>query len=83
MLVVREGHLAVTYRKASIGTVARLFTFYMKYKELAFLLVPFLVSCGSTQLSTSSVGYQSVRTTHARPLAFHSYVSICFLLNLF
>ena len=39
----------------------------MKYKKLAFLLVPFLVSCGSTQLSTSSVGYQSVRTTHAQP----------------
>ncbi len=26
-----------------------------------------LASCGSTQLSTSSVGYQSVRTTHAQP----------------
>ena len=26
-----------------------------------------LASCGSTQLSTNSVGYQSVRTTHAQP----------------
>lgn len=39
----------------------------MKYINNAFLLVPLLVSCGSTQLSTSSVGYQSVRTTHTQP----------------
>ena len=66
VLAIVVGHLAVTGILSKPRTVPP-FVFCMKYKELAFLLVPFLVSCGSTQLSTSSVGYQSVRTTHAQP----------------
>lgn len=42
MLVVREGHLAVTYRKASIGTVTRLFLFFKMKKILCLLLLAFL-----------------------------------------
>lgn len=67
MLVVREGHLAVTYRKASIGTVARLFLFRMKHKIIYIIACIALASCGSTKLTTNSVGYQSVRTAHAQP----------------
>lgn len=39
----------------------------MNYK-LTFLFVSVvLASCGSAKLSTGSVGYQSIRTTHAQP----------------
>ena len=59
--------MAVTYRKASIGTVTRLLFFRMNHKLILMFACMLLASCGSTKLSTSSVGYQSVRTTHAQP----------------
>lgn len=42
VLVVREGHLAVTYRKASIGTVTRLFLLFKMKKILCLLLLAFV-----------------------------------------
>ncbi len=51
----------------SVRTVARLFNFRMKHKIIYLITCVVFASCGSTKLSTSSVGYQSVRTTHAQP----------------
>ena len=39
----------------------------MKHKIIYLITCVVFASCGSTKLSTSSVGYQSVRTTHAQP----------------
>ncbi len=39
----------------------------MKHKIIYLIVGVVFASCGSTKLSTSSVGYQSVRTTHAQP----------------
>ena len=39
----------------------------MKHKIIYLIACVVFASCGSTKLSTSSVGYQSVRTTHAQP----------------
>lgn len=39
----------------------------MKHKIIYLIICVVFASCGSTKLSTSSVGYQSVRTTHAQP----------------
>lgn len=47
--------------------VTRLLFFRMNHKLILMFACMFLASCGSTKLSTSSVGYQSVRTTHAQP----------------
>lgn len=47
--------------------VTRLLFFRMNHKLIFMFACMLLASCGSTKLSTSSVGYQSVRTTHAQP----------------
>lgn len=39
----------------------------MKHKIFYLIICVVFASCGSTKLSTNSVGYQSVRTTHAQP----------------
>lgn len=39
----------------------------MKHKIIYLIICAVFASCGSTKLSTNSVGYQSVRTTHAQP----------------
>lgn len=39
----------------------------MKHKIIYLIICVVFASCGSTKLSTNSVGYQSVRTTHAQP----------------
>ena len=39
----------------------------MKHKIIYLIICVVFASCGSSKLSTNSVGYQSVRTTHAQP----------------
>ena len=39
----------------------------MKHKIFYLIICVVFASCGSSKLSTNSVGYQSVRTTHAQP----------------
>lgn len=39
----------------------------MKHKIIYLIICVVFASCGSSKFSTNSVGYQSVRTTHAQP----------------
>lgn len=50
LLVVREGHLAVTYRKASIGTVARFLLSLTIMRFIYILLMLFSTLCANAQL---------------------------------
>lgn len=50
LLVVREGHLAVTYRKASIGTVARFLLSITIMRFIYILLMLFSTLCANAQL---------------------------------
>lgn len=43
------------------------FYFFMKHIFSCFVVGLLLTSCGSSKLTMSSVGYQSVRTSHAQP----------------